>query len=142
MNSRPERFTLDELCKLVDLPKRTIRYYIQLGLVRRPEGARRGAYYVRRHLEELLEVQKWQKAGLSLERIRDLLGGAEGEGPLPPPQRRKAGDVEVWSHLVVREGVEIHIEPRQADLTPGQLRAFSRGVIELMKQVKAKETGE
>ena len=63
-----QTFALDELATLADLPRRTVRYYIQIGLVDRPEGAARGAFYTRRHLEQLLLVRKWQLAGLSLER--------------------------------------------------------------------------
>ena len=58
---------------LVDLPKRTVRYYMQIGLVDRPEGLNRGAKYYARHLEQLLGIRKWQEAGLSLDRIRELL---------------------------------------------------------------------
>lgn len=43
MNKNTQKFTLDDLSRLVELPKRTIRYYIQQGLVDRPEGAKRGA---------------------------------------------------------------------------------------------------
>ena len=31
----PQKFTLDELCKLTDFSARTVRYYMQLGLVDR-----------------------------------------------------------------------------------------------------------
>jgi DNA-binding transcriptional MerR regulator len=142
MNEEFEKFTLDELCSLVDMPKRTIRYYIQQDLLDRPEGTKRGSYYLRRHLEQLLEIQKWQKAGLSLERIKELLAGSEGEGPLPPIRRRKPGDVEVWSHLVIQEGVELHIEPKQANLTPEQIRELSRSVMALLKTITKKENNE
>ncbi len=139
MKKPSEKFTLDELCELVGLSKRTIRFYIQQGLMDRPEGAKRGSYYLRRHLEQLLEIQKWQKAGLSLGRIKELLTGPAGEGPLPPPKPRKPGDVEVWSHLLIREGVELHIEPRQADLTPEQIRSLAQGVMALVKKIAEKE---
>jgi DNA-binding transcriptional MerR regulator len=140
MSSNVEKFSLDELCSLVDLPRRTIRYYIQQGLMDRPEGAKRGSYYLRRHLDQLLEIQKWQKAGLSLDRIRELLAGAEGEGPLPPPRRRRPGDVEVWSHLLIQDGVELHIEPGQSGLTPEQVRELSRGIMALVKKINRKES--
>lgn len=140
MTDSTEKFTLDELCNLVSLPKRTIRFYIQQDLVDRPEGAKRGSYYVRRHLDQLLEIQKWQNAGLSLDRIRELLSGNEGEGPLPPIKRRKPGDVEVWSHIVIRDGVELHIESQQSELTPSQVRKLSRGVIQLFREIKEEET--
>ena len=47
-------YTLDELCTLAELPKRTVRYYIQLGLVDRPIGETRAAHYTSRQLEQLL----------------------------------------------------------------------------------------
>ena len=64
-----QTYSLQELAALVELPERTVRYYIQLGLVDRPEGETRAARYGERHLEQLLEIRKWQRAGLSLERI-------------------------------------------------------------------------
>ena len=142
MKEAPEKYSLDELCSLVDLPRRTIRFYIQDGLLDRPEGAKRGAYYVRRHLDQLLEIQKWQKAGLSLDRIRELLAGTEGEGPLPPPRRRRPGDIEVWSHLHIGDGLELSIEPKQAGMSPEQVRELARGVMALVKQVTEKESAE
>jgi DNA-binding transcriptional MerR regulator len=135
MVSDVEKFSLDELCGLVDLPKRTIRYYIQEGLVDRPEGAKRGAHYLRRHLDQLLEIQKWQNAGLSLERIKELLAGPAGQGPLPPPRRSKPGDVEVWSHLLIRDGIELHIEPKTAELNPEQVRALAREIMAIADKI-------
>ena len=119
-------FTIDELCALVELPRRTVRYYIQQGLVERPVGETRAAYYTGRHLEQLLSIRKWQRAGLSLERIRELL--VAPEGAVPPPRPRGAGTVEVWSHLVVADGLEVTIEPGRVGLTPEQVRAFFGGV--------------
>ena len=89
----PETLTLDELAALVDLPKRTVRYYIQLGLVDRPEGETRAARYGPRHAEQLLQVRKWADAGVSLERIRELLSG---EPPPVPPRVHAPGTVELW----------------------------------------------
>jgi DNA-binding transcriptional MerR regulator len=122
----PQPLTLDELSTLAELPRRTVRYYIQMGLVDRPDGVGKGASYGPRHLEQLLLIRKWQLAGLSLERIGEILK-AQGEGPLPPTPRRP-GSVEVWSHLVVADGVELTVEPGRAGLSPEALRAFFRAV--------------
>jgi DNA-binding transcriptional MerR regulator len=135
MSTTPDRYTLEQLCGLVELPVRTVRYYIQIGLLERPAGAKRGAYYTRRHLDQLLEIRKWQQAGLSLERIRELLGAVPDQGPLPPPRRRPPGSVEVWSHLLVRDGIELHIEPTQAGLKPEQMRALLRAVLDAYERI-------
>ena len=133
----PRTFTLDEIAALAELPRRTVRYYIQTGLVDRPQGIGKGAYYGQSHVEQLVLVRKWQLAGLSLERIGELLK-QQARGPLPPTPRR-AGTVEVWSHLVVADGVELTLEPGRAGLSPEQVRAFFRGVTQLFEQLHQSE---
>jgi DNA-binding transcriptional MerR regulator len=85
-------------------------------------------------VEQLLLVRKWQLAGLSLERIGEVLK-QQTSGPLPPAPRRK-GTVEVWSHLVVADGVEVTLDPGRASLTPEQVRAFFRGVAQVYEQIE------
>jgi DNA-binding transcriptional MerR regulator len=133
----PREFTIDELAALTELPPRNVRYYIQKGLVDRPEGIGKGAYYTERHLEQLLLVRKWQLAGLSLERIGEVLKQPTA-GSLPPTPRR-AGTVEVWSHLVVADGVEVTLEPGRAGLSPEQVRAFFRDVTRIYQQLHESE---
>ena len=132
-----QTFTLDEIAALAELPRRTVRYYIQTGLIDRPQGVGKGAFYTQHHIEQLVLVRKWQLAGLSLDKIGDVLK-QQASGPLPPTPRR-AGTVEVWSHLVVAEGVEVNLEPGRAGLSPEQVRAFFRGVTRLYQQVQESE---
>jgi len=128
--------SLDDLSALVDLPKRTVRYYIQLGLVDRPDGETRAARYGARHVEQLLQVRKWTDAGVSLERIRELLAG---ETPPVPPRPRAAGSVEVVSHLAIADGLELTLEPGRAGLSPEATRALFRGVMALYEDIRKKE---
>ncbi|MBC6439346.1 MAG: MerR family transcriptional regulator [Rhodospirillales bacterium] len=139
MPNDTERFSLDELCSLADLPRRTVRFYIQEGLVDRPEGAKRGAYYTRGHLEQLLTIRKWQRAGLNLERIRELVSAPEEGGVVPPERPRRPGDVSVRSHIMLRPGVELVIEPREAGLAPEEVRSLARQAAVLLNKLK-KET--
>jgi DNA-binding transcriptional MerR regulator len=133
----PERtYTLDELCTLSELPKRTVRYYIQLGLVDRPIGETRAAHYTSHHLEQLLLIRKWTDAGVSLERIGELL---HGSAPPVPPRPRGSGTVEVWSHLVVADGIEVTLDTTRAGLTPEQAREFFRGALTLYQNIKGKD---
>lgn len=140
MKNDAGRFTLEEICALVETNKRTVRYYIQKGLVERPEGMGKGASYTHAHLEQLLAIRKWKAAGLSLERIQEILasekGALQSDKPVPPPLIKKQGTVEVWSHLLVDDGIELHIEPRRAGLTPDRVRALFQEVLSLYKQSK------
>ena len=136
MPNDAKRFSLDELCTLADLPRRTVRYYIQEGLIDRPEGAKRGAYYTPDHLEQALTIRKWQRAGLNLERIRELVSAPEEDQFVPPARPRQPGDVTVRSHIMLRPGVELVIEPQEAGLTPEEVRALARQAALLLEKLK------
>ena len=58
-------FSLDELCTLTDLPKRTVRYYMQMGLVDRPIGETSAAHYLAGHLDRT--------------NVEDLVGSVAGD---------------------------------------------------------------
>ena len=140
MSNERDRIAIDELCALVDLPRRTVRYYIQEGLVDRPAGAKRGAYYTRRHVEQLMTVRTWQRAGLSLERIRELVSeGAESASPLPPPRRRRPGDVTLRTHVTLAPGVELVIDPQEAGLGAEAVRAIVRRSASLVEQTRKED---
>ena len=130
-----ERYSIEELSALAGVTPRTVRYYIAQGLLDRPQGEKRGAHYLRRHLEQLLLVRRWTEAGLSLDRVRELIAGAPED---PPRRATPPGSVEVWSRVTVADGLEVHLEPGRAGLTPEQVRAFIRGVTALYRQTRAK----
>jgi DNA-binding transcriptional MerR regulator len=134
----PSEYPLADLCALADLSLRTARYYIQIGLVDKPTGSTRAAVYGPRHLEQLLLIKKWTAAGVSLERIRELLHG--GEAPVPP-KAFVPGTVAVRSHLLVAEGVEIVIEPGRAGLSPEQVRRFTKSVMTAFDSVRSESGG-
>ena len=131
----PKTFTLDELCTLTDLSKRTARYYMQIGLVDRPIGETRAAHYLNRHLEQLLRIKQLTEAGVSLERIREVLAG--GDIPVPVRQRRP-GAIEVRSHLYVAPGIELQISPEEAGMGPEQVRALISAVMQAFQTIKEK----
>jgi DNA-binding transcriptional MerR regulator len=127
-----QTFSLDELCTLTDFSKRTVRYYMQLGLVDRPIGETRSAHYLDVHLEQLLRIKKLTDAGVSLERIREVLAGEE---PPVPARQRKPGSIEVKSHLFIAPGVELQISPEEADLSPEQVRELIKAIMVTAQQV-------
>ncbi len=140
MNHDEKKYTMEELCSLAGETKRTVQYYIQRGMVDRPDGSTgKGAYYTQRHLDQLLATRKWKDAGLSLERIREIIRGVVSPQNtlLPPPRPKEEGAIEVWSHIHISDGVELHIDPRRSGLHPEQIRALAD---EVMKQVKDMKT--
>ena len=139
MSSSESQFTLNELCVLADLPVRTLRYYVQNGLVDQPEGETRAARYADRHLQQVLLIKKWTASGVSLERVKELLHGAES---VVPAKSKKAGSIEICSHLCITDGLEVVIEPSRAGLTPEQVREFTRGVMALYASVTSAREAE
>lgn len=119
-------YTLDELCLLTDFTKRTVRYYIQLGVVDRPVGETRAAHYLQRHLEQLLQIKKLTDAGISLERVKEVMSGAEVSVPL---FKKRPGSIDVKTHLYVMPGVELQISPQESGLSPEQVRALVKEVM-------------
>ena len=134
MQTETRTYSIDELASLSGNALRTVRYYIQQGLVDHPVGEKRAARYGPNHLEQLLTIRKWQAAGLSLERIRELIAEPES-GVLPPPRPRRPGSLEVRSHLFVSDGIEISLDPARAGLSPEQVRVFARGVMAFYAEV-------
>ena len=137
-NSQPAsaRFSIDELASLSGITPRTVRYYIAQGLLSRPEGEKRGAHYLQRHLEQLIQIRRWTDAGLSLERIRELIAGSPDDTPrrATPP-----GSVEVWSRMTLADGLELHLEPGRAGLSPEQARKLVQGLTALYRQVRSSD---
>lgn len=126
-------FSLDQLCTLAAVPKRTVRYYIQIGLLDRPVGETRGAHYLSSHLDRLLHIKQLTDAGISLERIREVL---HGEVPPVPPRPRRAGAVEVRSHIWIAPGIELQIAPEEAEASPEQVRALAHDVSAAWNRIK------
>ena len=133
LNADVKKFSLDDLCTLSDTSKRTVRYYMQIGLIDGPIGSTKAAHYLRHHLDQLLTVRKLSDAGVSLDRIREVLSG---EAPPVPPRQRQPGSVEVRSHLFIADGVELEISPEQSGLSPEQVRTLVRAVMKAYQDLQ------
>lgn len=66
-------FNLDYLAKKTGVSRRTVRYYIQRGLLPPPLGQKRGSYYTEAHLERLQLILKFSAKGVPLIQIKKAL---------------------------------------------------------------------
>jgi DNA-binding transcriptional MerR regulator len=126
-------FSLAQLSQLTQISARTLRYYIHIQLLDRPQGETKGAFYVGHHLEQILRIKQLTQAGLSLDRIREILRGAPAPLPTPP---RQSGHVEVRSHLHIAPGIELQVSPDQAQMSPEEMRAFFQELLKAYQSIK------
>jgi DNA-binding transcriptional MerR regulator len=104
-----DRFSIDELAELAGVSRRTVRYYVQEGLLPPPLGVGRGRHYDRSHLGRLLEVKAQQEAGLSLDEIRARRTPPSGRGEPAPAPAPKPVPRSTWRRLELAPGVELHL---------------------------------
>jgi DNA-binding transcriptional MerR regulator len=109
VDGEPSRFNIDELADLGGVSRRTVRYYVQEGLLPAPLGVGRGRHYGQAHLDRLLEVKAQQEAGRSLDEIR--AGRAASRRPRAALSSRPAAPLSrsTWRRLELASGVELHV---------------------------------
>ncbi len=128
-----DQFDINRLAELTGFSVRSIRYYVQQGVIDKPEGVKRQAFYTRKHLEQLMLVRKGQEAGFSLERINQMIRQPETFKPVPEQQ---TGSLSVKTHIQLAQGVELVISPEQAGLSADQLRELAKICMHTLKNIK------
>lgn len=126
------KLTLEQLSEQSDTSIRTIRYYMQEGLIPAAHGQKRGAWYSSEHLTNLIRIKQWRESGLSLDAIRDLLV-ANDEQRI---HYAKPGSIEVRSHLIVADGVELVISPDRINLSQAQIRKIYQAVSNTLNDIQ------
>jgi DNA-binding transcriptional MerR regulator len=119
------RYSIGDLADLGGVSRRTVRYYVQEGLLPPPLGVGRGNHYAREHLDQLLRVKALQEAGHTLEEIRRALAGRPARSvPAPvadaPPLPRS-----LWRRVVLAPGVELHVSRDVRLPSPAKLQEFA-----------------
>ena len=120
VSSDPETFGIAELAARGGVSRRTVRYYVQRGLLPRPTGVGRGNHYTGAHLARLLEVRELQERGVPLAAI--TAGSEEPATGASPVGAAPAGDA--WFRSALTPDVELHVRGRR--LSPTTLEALRR----------------
>ena len=100
-------YAIGDLADLGGVSRRTVRYYVQEGLLPAPLGVGRGRHYGPEHLERLLQVKGLQEEGLPLSEIRRRMrrpDAATEDAPSTPVVSRAS-----WTRLTLMPGVELNV---------------------------------
>jgi len=98
------RYGIEELAVLGGVTRRTVRYYVQEGLLPAPLGVGRGRHYGPEHLARLLAVKSLQERGLSLDEVRAEMG----QGRVAR-RTAAAAAASAWRRIEIAPGVELHV---------------------------------
>jgi DNA-binding transcriptional MerR regulator len=123
------KYSIRQLAELTGFPARTIRYYVQEGLLEAPAGRGRGGFYYDSHLARLRQIKTLQQSGLRLEAIARLLEHPEISPPAPPLSLPESP--RTWEKYEVAPGVEISVRSDVVLRHPGRLS----GLLKLAKLV-------
>ena len=74
-NGNERCYGIKELAELGGVTRRTVRYYVQRGLLPTPLGTGRGPHYTPAHLERLIQIRQLQETGVPLAEIAARLDG-------------------------------------------------------------------
>ena len=132
-------YGIDELADRAGVSRRTVRYYVQRGLLPAPTGVGRGKHYTEAHLARLVRVRELQEQGVALGEI-----GARLEGRAPasascedPALREGEPPVQsTWTRIALSRDVELMVRGRRLD------EASVRRLAEAVERALAPQGGE
>lgn len=142
-------YKLDELARAADVAPRTIRYYVQRGLLPAPAFHGKDTAYGPEHLLRLRAVKRLQQAHLPLDAIQARLAGATpreleaiaasdvielelpaptpSRGPKPKPRPGPPPAGEAWERITLAPGVELFVK----DDASAASKRIAREILEM-----------
>ena len=117
-NSDERCYGIKALAELGGVTRRTVRYYVQRGLLPTPLGTGRGPHYTPAHLERLIHIRKLQEAGVPMAEIAAQLDGVP-QMPVSAPEALP--ERSTWMRFVLADGVELHVRAGAASFQSSQL---------------------
>ena len=118
-------YAIGDLADLAGVSRRTVRYYVQEGLLPAPLGLGRGSHYGPAHLEQLLKVKAMQEAGRTLDEIKRALSGRGGPNSLHAAESDQLPERSIWRRIAIAPGVELHVSGGVGLPPPGKLNELA-----------------
>jgi len=113
------RYAIGDLADLGGVSRRTVRYYVQEGLLPAPLGVGRGNHYGPAHLDRLLKVKSLQESGRTLDEIRQTIH--QRSRRTDQPELAPAPERAIWRRITLAPGVELNVAGDVRLPTPGKL---------------------
>jgi DNA-binding transcriptional MerR regulator len=102
INMEDKKYSIKDLCELTGFTRRTIRYYVEQGLINPPSGRGRGGFYFDTHLNLLKKIRSLQEKGYTLSSIVEFLKNGEKQEEIENEIQR-----EVWITYEILPGFKI-----------------------------------
>jgi DNA-binding transcriptional MerR regulator len=104
-------YGVEDLAERGGVSRRTVRYYIQRGLLPPPRGLGRGKHYTEAHLQTLVRIKELQEAAVPLDAIADQLHAPVQRvaAPSAPPEPLQSS----WTRVAIAPDVELHVRGRR-----------------------------
>jgi len=111
-----KKYLIDDLSEITGYSRRTIRYYIQEGLLEPPAGRGRGGFYYDSHVKQLLKIKELQEQGIAVSSIASLLKEKTEEPELPKREVVVRYGISPGIELVVGREIEMKEQRKIAEL--------------------------
>ena len=124
-------YGVEDLAERGGVSRRTVRYYIQRGLLPPPRGLGRGKHYTEAHLSTLVRIRELQETAVPLETIAAQLNQRESVHTFVGAEAGEAQTAQTsWTRVVLGPDVELHLRGRR--LSEEQLRRLAMAVTKVM----------
>ncbi len=126
--TRKELWTIDELEDASGLTKRTIKYYVQLGLISPAIGETRSARYTASHLQEIQFIRNLQSKGYSLKQIQEMKPRADDV----IPKKRKVASPHLFLEFYLGQGVYLKFDNNENKFEETKMKELAVKMSELL----------
>jgi DNA-binding transcriptional MerR regulator len=133
MTGDPKLLSIGELAERTGVSRRTVRFYVQKGLIAPPEGRGRGSGYTEAHVEQVLRVRQLQREGLVLDTIRQL-----DEPEAARPAKTSALPAVTVCRITLADGVRLELDSQRIPPDPRVLAALAEACNRILN-LKGKE---
>lgn len=129
-----KRYSIGEVAEMTGIPRRTIRFYVQQGLLAPPCGAGRGHFYTDEHIKRLAEIRTLQEGGLALRDIAARLSEGKGETAVRDAAVPLMA-AEPWMRFLMAPGCEIHLQAGVCRMTASRYERLQHAIRSIFPEL-------